>query len=1170
MSQFGSSLANPVLPFTRTRQEAEPEPEFDSFLDWVKDNSGSPDEDALNKTRRYTNYVRKALLSQDLYDVSAEQELRGSAATIFRHLGGVDPEEEDYVQASYDAGLFQPDESGPSSDEQMLDLLARTSDRFRDEEELVQDLEIFDMARRTLAESPLEEGDLGYDDMVNAYTEARTKALSHTENPNTVNRARRRQLEAGVVDFIEVYEPGDNPGEVNISIEVADGVETRGNVQEAVRRSIEAGALSPEHAVDALHLLTNVPGREDMPIYKAAQNGRTLQAVQVMMHDTQRFHPVLEKLGEFMADRDAGVSSEFDYESVALGIALEMERADPAGNKYEVSQIKTALEVIGTDQAFRTNKIKLVDDDEALGNNIRVTSDGTAMAHPAVLVNGDLFEAALAQKAPYLEEAQIESLIQQRHHELVARFDHYNELLTREDGYSGNKWVQFRDTMRGQGISDADILDEFLRDKANFSEVKSRLGGVGASMADSWTELAAMPMLLFGSDWAQEHLIENNQQRSDRRELARMFGEEYGALQDLSEGIAPLVTDLAVTGLLAAVTAPIGGAGAAVYAGLKSTATLTARGLGKALVTRSLLPRVLAEGTETAKEAAIRNMAANVIKQGSSPADAIKVIDAYNKALSSKWSSVPAMYLSAANRQASGTYGAIYNQLSNDPNNDLSPEEIHDKALGTALTTGAVTGLITTAFTGIGLGGVDDLILAGASKQTIKGALAKMADVDDISDAAFKQIVKDRLKAAIKDMALDSPRSLASKIPGFVTDGIEEMIEEGTDQFVNTFVEDAMVEGDWLATPMLDRLMQTWHAAMLGGALGGGISAGRSIVRRARFDRDTIERAAVEKAERNFVDSLVNDLSNTASPLTAQVVGTVLRAGPSGRFRIGELELNRDEVLQVAMAEATEAEVARINQKLEEGATQETILAEERARNRGEDDDPITRPYTVLEPDTETLALESQEFKDTLARRKERAEKANADHATVLPSEGTIAAGTTQPLYTERPEAEYDTLRGSEADKAFDDLVLRGRGENFDLSDIPEKNLPTLTPERIRVPIKLSREMIESRDFVRRYGARGVIWKNSKGEWTQDRVISDRDPRTGEPVYTANVPQTDVLLAQLDEATGGEGVLEAEMEIEVFRDPENPDHYLTVPELEIRLGLRTEPTKIFGLSLIHI
>jgi hypothetical protein len=890
-----------------------PKPEGDesSFLnydEWELEQGPAPEAADPKNISRYSNYVRETLLAKGDYNEEAEKDIRFGAAALLQYKGIT--EDVDPVRAN-ELGVYAPTEK---SFETKFDLLRKGTDGSDPEFDVLSE---FNATKNVVeaqglnADTPREGNE-----MLGRYDALKMEAEKATQSTAALNRAKRRMLNRGDVDFIEVDDV-DEEGNPVTHVEVANGVEDK-DVQKSILAAIKAGTLSPERAFQAQKLTEDAEGL-GRPIYKVAKGSQVAQSVSDLLTEggddslyIKHQATITKGLSEHMAALDEGRESDFDIETLATGISMDLRKSGvlPEGASYEPEEIKLALEKIGAQTAMARGDYEFFTEEGEVGNNIRTHSDGTVYAHPSLLVNKRMFDQAVTERGNTLSATQKKLLESQREYTLNAKFDDYNALLQRSS-LVGENWIDYRAKKMASGMSNGAILETFLEDEDNYSAVANRLGGVGSSIADGFGELVAFLPAATGATWAQEYLADNMQERADRREVARVFGDEFGLGQDVAEAIAPMLVDLAATAILAPVT---GGASALGFAA-KQGGKLTSKGVIKSVVGRTLMKEAGKESAQTADRALLTGL----IRSSVSPKDATKLIDDYTKLMSKDmFGNMSAVFISSANRAGGANYGSIYNTLRNDPDSKLTPEEMHQTALGGALAGAAVTGIITTAFMGLGHGGVEDLILAGATRTQAKAVLAKLAKVDDISDEAFKKLVKRQLSHALKTQGLDKGRKLA--LPAFVKNGLDESVEEATDQFVNSWVEESFTGEDRMS--MGDRLSQTFHAGLVGGILGGGMTATMSGVNNLRYDQKKIKALQLQKVEDDFVNSITKDLEKSGSPTTAAVIQNLLRKGATGRMKVKEgygdenNTVSRNDAVRLIMAQATPEEQAAVQESL--------------------------------------------------------------------------------------------------------------------------------------------------------------------------------------------------------------------------------------------------------------
>lgn len=222
---------------------------------------------------------------------------------------------------------------------------------------------------------------------------------------------------------------------------------------------------------------------------------------------------------------------------------------------------------------------------------------------------------------------------------------------------------------------------------------------------------------------------------------------------------------------------------------------MTGKGIIKAITSNTLRTTSAKSVADQAEDL----IAANLIK--GSKEGAVDILKAYNSKLSARLGNLPAVFIPAATRSGSATYGAVYNQLKQNPN--VTPDEAHDRALGAMLMAGTFTGVLTSGFSLLGKGGLEDALLRGLTTKQMNMVAKSVTDMveGDLLDAAGKAI-----KSAMKKHAFGTAKGIGKNV-------VDEGIEEGIDEFVNTLITDAALDEN---TPMLERMQQTFHAVALG------------------------------------------------------------------------------------------------------------------------------------------------------------------------------------------------------------------------------------------------------------------------------------------------------------------------------------------------------------------
>jgi hypothetical protein len=560
---------------------------------------------------------------------------------------------------------------------------------------------------------------------------------------------------------------------------------------------------------------------------------------------------------------------------------------------YSVDEIKTAMNELGVRRATDQGYFQFHDGDDEIGKNIRNYGYGLPTVPPALMANKEKFDKALAAR-PDISDKVKSQLEGQRKQFIDKQFHQFNDLLTRSD--IGEDWQNELQKGRASGQKDSKTLETFLANEDNYSEISQRFKGLTMSVVDGFGQLVAAIPAAVGSEFAQDYLADVAQKNQDRRELANMFGVDLGTSQDVAESLAPMLTDMGATALLGMATAPAGGVGGAGYLAAKQGARLTVKGVAKGLVSNVFRPLA----GETTEQAAQRVLADGLIKQ--SVADggingAMAAIKGASGQIASRLVNIPASFIPAANRSMGATYGTLFNQLQKDPN--LTREEAHDRALGAAITSGVVTGVITSGFSAIGRGGLETALTRGLTFREMKTVLGRLTNAaEDLSNKQTTELIKNVLGESLKKNGYLSLGKHISR------EAYNEGVEEGLDQFVNGFVQDAALNEN---TPMIERLNQSFNAFVVGGIIGAGVPTVQRIA--GTLDRDARTAAARDLEYQAFTD-ISNKLTESGSPMTAEIVRTML-TGPVRRRQQIESAIERRRAAAATPAvEATVAPVA--------------------------------------------------------------------------------------------------------------------------------------------------------------------------------------------------------------------------------------------------------------------
>ena len=568
---------------------------------------------------------------------------------------------------------------------------------------------------------------------------------------------------------------------------------------------------------------------------------------------------ILDDLPEGLDEVQDRVIEKFIAKKKLSGVANEEQIKSllSVEDKYSRDRVQALVKELATRHANLQGVFKFHEDPKDDKKNLRVTEMGSVLAHPTLMSQRERFEKAV-EDDDRLSEDQKRVLNDQRTLYMQGRVESLDEMFSEVDAVK-DKWEAAKNSNPAGFKNDpVRFIDDFLSVGSNYDSAENVMDGVKSSLADSVMGIIhSIGAVAFKSEASAEYLIEHQKEESLRREAAAIFGKPLGLGYDLTTTIAPMIADIGATALLTVTTGYGGAAYASMKAGAGLTARATTRGVMKAL-TGSLLyvpPGLTAK--KAAKELVTKKLIDKSGEQGATAA-----IKAFNEIIQNKFVINSNLFLTSANRSAGGMYGTIYASLPD----DMSHEEKHDKALGHALLAGVVTGSIVSGMSAIGRGGFEDLLLRDMSYGSMKRVLESIRKAP-ISDRNLKDDLKKHIGKRINQIAR---KSLPSRL---FTGAVNEGFEEGLDEFLNSFVEDAALDRK---TPLRDKVMQAWHAAKIGAVMGSSVPvlrSGKDLINRVRgasyVDPDLFREQEINRA--------VQALNLTDSPLSAAELRKQLR-----------------------------------------------------------------------------------------------------------------------------------------------------------------------------------------------------------------------------------------------------------------------------------------------------
>ena len=840
------------------------EPEFKKFSDW---SSTRPNKEE-DTTRRvnYADYLRKTYIDAGAMSVKAEGDIQSGLYASLVKNGSLEQGDVEGYQA-----LIAPE--GISRDSKLGMIQTRISQDDPDWTTITE----FKEAKKLREEDPTSFADLD---------QLELRADKAIERQYDV--VKKRMLNAGELPFISVTDK-----EGNRRIVAGNSALKFDNLSDALAAS-SLGDVSLSDAYVAQEQLV-IPSGATVPRFKLNRYNEAKGMINSLVKDSPDLRTQIEAHAKNLAEsEDAGVldwskrrledvgefvSGIFDSESeenidsldraqgvdmteVIQSIAekLNTKSGLPLGEEYNGGEIEAAYNQIVLEKATHGGMFEFYEGEEA-GKNLRISSFGTPVVHASAMVNEDAFNDMLKAR-PDLPSATRKMLKVGRTAVLDQNFENYAKTLGRSS--VDDEWNIALMQGRADGKANHKILNDFLANEDNYNEFTSKAAGVGASIIDSFGTLISAVPAAMGNEVAIQYLSDSAQRSSDRREVAQLFNQEYGYFQEILETVAPMLVDISATAVLAAVTAPAAGAGGAAYVAVRAGSLAAAKGVVKGVVGHTIktAPRkILTLGFGKGKNSATL---AQVIKQAVKTGDAKltnDVMKAFNSNLAQKIGITSAVFVPAATRSGAATYGSITNHLRS--NTDLKEEEIRDRALGAGFMSAAITGVITSGFSFMGRGGLDDALLRGMSFRELKAATEKVTGfAEGVKNATISQAIR---QSVSKSMSKNGKIARVFSVGKNFTD---EATEEGLDQFVNSFVEDAALDQD---TPLLERLAQTFHAAMIGGIMGAGAPVIQKVGAKLKINEQR-KFAQVDQLYNDIAQDVEANLQNTGSPVSAAVL----------------------------------------------------------------------------------------------------------------------------------------------------------------------------------------------------------------------------------------------------------------------------------------------------------
>lgn len=548
-----------------------------------------------------------------------------------------------------------------------------------------------------------------------------------------------------------------------------------------------------------------------------------------------------------------------------------MSEEEAQGLSYVRERVQAQLKELATQHANQQGVFKFYTEEKYDYANIRVTEMGNILTHPRLMQDPLRFNKAI-EIDKRLTDQQKEIAKRQRNWFMLQQMPDLDKLFTQfDDDALAERWVEAKTANpKGWSSTPVEFYDSFVSDRTNYSHTKNFWGAPGP---DAWVYaigslLATAPVLLgheASALYLQEHMLEEQ----NRKRLAGIFGDELGLKYELANLIPQVVSDLAATAVL---IGPLSKAGRGMSAAIQRGTQSPREGL-KLMASRTLAKEVGEKASVTGARVAATKAIEKSLETGAGAYSALK---AHNVLVGRKFGVLSSVFLTAANRSTGAMFATIYSSLPE----DMSHEEKHDKALGHSLIAGAITGLVTAGFSAIGRGGVESVFTRGLS---FKGAMNVVRRVSGASKAKFvstdalKRVFSQHIAAQMTKVTLAKGTRFGRHI---FSGAIHEGLEEGIDQWAQTFVEDSALHKH---TPMMDRVMSTFHAFKLGAIMGGGVTVATPATGMLWKGTQRLagRRDAIKEEESEFlgaqIESAAKALEAAGSPLSGKALRDAIR-----------------------------------------------------------------------------------------------------------------------------------------------------------------------------------------------------------------------------------------------------------------------------------------------------
>lgn len=510
-------------------------------------------------------------------------------------------------------------------------------------------------------------------------------------------------------------------------------------------------------------------------------------------------------------------------------------------------------------------------------SGIRELSTGVVTVAPALLAKPEVFEAALQKTA--LNDSQKEFARETRLAQLKERAPALVSDITAVDDDAASAYA----VAQQSGKTPEQFVEEWFSNPDNYGKYSSRAKDIGLNAwADTKNLVFGLGALVSGSEGvarkASEASAEAIAEKERRRRVASMFGDDYGLGQEVLNAIPQVAVDMALT----FGTAGVGGAAA------RSVTAAATRAAGRVAIANSA--KAFAKmGVQSLDDVTLKTLRAATAKGGAlRTSEALRAVGAnwVGRAAGELGTQILPVVLPAFSRSASNSYVSIYSGLPK----DMSHDEKHQIAFGSAVASGVATAAITVGMGKLGAGGPESLALKGVGKKNINDLTYREAkkvyefvrnEGKAVSDGAFRRALAQEVGDAYRNIAKTSAGGATEEVKKQLIgpagrmaavnvgkSALGESFEEGLDQSINIAIEDAALKRD---TPLADKIQQVWNAMLVGGVIGGGFNTASQLMPVSK----SAETKALE-ARVSVLDGIAKRLSTSDAPQTAATVQRII------------------------------------------------------------------------------------------------------------------------------------------------------------------------------------------------------------------------------------------------------------------------------------------------------